>query len=80
VVGWNNRRRIALIDNTVIGAASAAAAEVRGPSAKQEHRDRGLLTFAYKLTIGDCCVCCCNCRKQVREFSQTHPIPSDRSV
>ena len=76
-------REIALTDTT-IGAAAAdaavAAAEVRGTSAKQKHRDSGLLTFAYKLNIGGCCGCCCNCRKQVREFSQTHPIPSDRPV
>ena len=56
-------RRVALTD-TAIG---AAAAEVGGLFAEQEHRNGGL-TFAYKLNIGGCCCCC----KQVREFPQTH--------
>ena len=64
---------------TAIGA--AAAAEAWEPSAKRsavQHYASGL-TFAYKLTIGGCC-CRCNCHKQVREFSQIHPNPSDRPV
>jgi hypothetical protein len=66
---------------TFTTAIGAAAAEAWEPSAKQSvvrHYASGL-TFAYKLTIGGCC-CRSNCVKQVREFSQTHPIPSDRPV
>ena len=72
-----------MLTDTVTTTAISAAVEAWGPSAKQsvvQHYASGL-TFAYKLTIGGCCCCCrCNCVKQVREFSQTHPIPSDRPV
>ena len=66
---------------TTTTTATGAAAEAWEPSAKRsvvQHYASGL-TFAYKLNIEGCC-CRCNCHKQVREFSQTHPIPSDRPV
>ena len=68
-----------MLTDTTTTTAISAAAGAGGPFAKRsvvEHYASGL-TFAYKLNIGGC-YCRCNCFKQVREFFQTHPIPSDR--